>query len=232
MKAFQLNQEHRHTLAHQLTVQAIKKSATECRTRLEKLQADYWEAHAKAMEKRLGMDRKAFRPLIADGILTHTCAIVPETWRRGDVGGAQWRDVTINVHNRCVGKVLADPAIGLIGSAGVLGRYLHRSVCADLVFRHSGGLPRCDGMEKITRKDFQHRLDAAANKLDRITQAAKDFYANAEAILSSCRTSRQLADLFPEAAKMLPPPPEKNTQLVAQDQANKVRDMLRTGIPA
>lgn len=50
-------------------------------------------------------------------------------------------------------------------------------------------------------------------------------------LLQACRTDKQLADLFPEAAKLLPPPPQPRANIVPVELAQRVRKMLETGVP-
>lgn len=50
-------------------------------------------------------------------------------------------------------------------------------------------------------------------------------------LLQSCKTEKQLLDLFPEAAKLLPPEVKKTTAMVPVEQAQKLRKMLETGVP-
>ena len=50
-------------------------------------------------------------------------------------------------------------------------------------------------------------------------------------LLNACKTVKQLRELFPEAAALLPAPPEKIMALVPTELAAKVRKQLKEGVP-
>ncbi|MCY1309652.1 hypothetical protein D9M70_597680 [compost metagenome] len=51
-------------------------------------------------------------------------------------------------------------------------------------------------------------------------------------LLNACRTRKQLEELFPEAAALLPAPEPKVKALVPTELAAKVRKQLKEGVPA
>lgn len=55
--------------------------------------------------------------------------------------------------------------------------------------------------------------------------------AQAMDVLQACRTSRQVEDLFPEAAKLLPQPVKNGKALAPTELAANVRNMLNQGVP-
>lgn len=61
--------------------------------------------------------------------------------------------------------------------------------------------------------------------------AAVAFRAQAIDVLLACRTSRQVEDLFPEAAKLLPQPVKNEKALAPTELAANVRNMLNQGVP-
>ncbi|MCY1296930.1 hypothetical protein D9M71_714370 [compost metagenome] len=68
-------------------------------------------------------------------------------------------------------------------------------------------------------------------ELKEVFAAAEKFRDQVWTILLSVRTSRQLVDLFPEAAALLPQP-VKNEQAVAPvELVDSVRGMLNKGVP-
>ncbi|MCY1461710.1 hypothetical protein D9M71_793930 [compost metagenome] len=61
--------------------------------------------------------------------------------------------------------------------------------------------------------------------------AAVNFRRQAMDVLLACKTSRQLEDLFPEAAKLLPRPVKATQSVAPTELAANVRNMLAQGIP-
>lgn len=73
--------------------------------------------------------------------------------------------------------------------------------------------------------------ELSAEFLSIITQAL-DYHDKVTDLLNSCRTDKQLENLFPEAAAMLPKPVKKAQPIVPVELAAQVRRMLADGVPA
>lgn len=73
--------------------------------------------------------------------------------------------------------------------------------------------------------------ELSAEFLSIITQAL-DYHEKVTDLLNSCRTDKQLENLFPEAAAMLPKPTKKAQPIVPVELAAQVRRMLADGVPA
>ncbi|EMO9523705.1 hypothetical protein RJ634_006291 [Pseudomonas aeruginosa] len=71
----------------------------------------------------------------------------------------------------------------------------------------------------------------ACRDLAGVIEAAIAFRAQAMSVLLACRTSRQVEDLFPEAAKLLPQPVKEERALAPTELAANVRNMLSQGVP-
>ncbi|MNN95063.1 hypothetical protein D3C81_2138080 [compost metagenome] len=65
-----------------------------------------------------------------------------------------------------------------------------------------------------------------------IFTAAYEFREKASDILNSCRTSAQLEQLFPEAAKLLPQPVKRRSnELAPVELVQSVRGLMEKGVP-
>lgn len=92
-------------------------------------------------------------------------------------------------------------------------------------------------LEKLTRGELLRRLvptvEALARRWMDILTEACEYHDQIQQLLEACRTRKQLQDLFPEAAELLPQPEaKKGTGLAPVELAAKVRRMLREGVPA
>jgi len=77
-------------------------------------------------------------------------------------------------------------------------------------------------------KDYQ----AVIARLYRILVEGWSYLEQCHELLEACKTDKQLEDLFPEAAKLLPPEIKSSGNMVPVELAAKVRKMLETGVPA
>ncbi len=73
--------------------------------------------------------------------------------------------------------------------------------------------------------------ELSAEFMSILTQAL-DYHEKVSDLLAACRTEKQLADLFPEAAAMLPQKAKKAQPVVPVELAKNVRRMLAEGVPA
>lgn len=73
--------------------------------------------------------------------------------------------------------------------------------------------------------------ELSAEFMSILTQAL-DYHEKVSDLLDACRTEKQLADLFPEAAAMLPQRAKKAQPVVPVELAKNVRRMLAEGVPA
>lgn len=228
MKSIQINQQHRETIAHALTVQAVQQAAGQLKARIEALNADYWERHIERVEKLLGRPRGDFDKLAQAGLLRTRMAVEPEIlFADGEERWASPLSISIPEY---IHRLLTDPDLALAGRDCFLGTPRMGGRAVRLWFRHSKPVPELNHMEKIEHVGAVNELQAIAADAKRLIAAARDFHKRTMAILRACRTSRQLEDVFPEAAKLLPKPAEKKGQMVPQDQINAVRDMLTAGV--
>lgn len=235
-KSFQIKQAQREEIAHKLTVRAVADAALRLKQRLQALNDEYWERHLRDMEKLLGIPQQKFRPLIAQGVLTATTSIAPEIKAppRDEHDQTERWAYALHAHTTpTVRAVLQDPAIGLCGSHELLSNpRFGTSREVDLYFRCSRAVPCRKNMAHITKRSTLRELKACGDEYHRIADAAADFHKRTMSVLMACKSSRQMADLFPEAAKLLPRVEPQNRQMVPKEQIDQVRQLLETGVPA
>jgi len=73
---------------------------------------------------------------------------------------------------------------------------------------------------------------ATISRLHRVLVEGWAYLEQCHELLEACKTDKQLEDLFPEAAKLLPPVVKSSGGMVPTELAAKVRKMLETGVPA
>lgn len=76
------------------------------------------------------------------------------------------------------------------------------------------------------------QVDELSAEFMSILTQALDYHEKVSDLLDACRTEKQLADLFPEAAAMLPQKVKKAQPVVPVELAKNVRRMLAEGVPA
>lgn len=72
---------------------------------------------------------------------------------------------------------------------------------------------------------------AISTRMMKVLSEGFKFCEDSLDLLNACRTVKQLEDLFPEAAKLLPPPAPKRANIVPVEAAQRLRKMLETGVP-
>jgi hypothetical protein len=118
-------------------------------------------------------------------------------------------------------------------------RYLVGESHPRLLFRTPSqpGLPYVQGAGTLDHtipaeakliEDYQ----AITARLHRILTEGWAYLEQCLELLNACKTDKHLEDLFPEAAKLLPPPIKSSGSMVPVELAAKVRKMLETGVPA
>lgn len=231
--SFTLTKEMREKLADQLTGLAIAKHAPKIGAILKKLNASYWDEHLVKVDGILKLDRARHAELIQAGIVTAASTAVPAVENIELIRIAEGSRGTLaeQIFDG-LKMVLRSDAYQKAGVSDFLKthRYSH---AYSLTFKSdSGSVPRLNDMEKIEPSNkLVSRAQKVGADLVAICLAAHEFKSKTVDILNSCRTSRQLVDLFPEAAKLLPEPVKRNTELAPVDLVNSVREQLKTGVP-
>ncbi|WP_313103752.1 hypothetical protein [Stutzerimonas nitrititolerans] len=235
-KHFTITNAMRDKVADQLTIQAVAQHGPRIAADLAALNEQFWAAHCAAVEALPGLSKKHWPDLIQAGAVTATASCEPTYMQpRKDNDPSEQQLVTIykhrddDVRNTLVSKVLCSPEY-----AGVT-RYLERQHyhCHWVIGLKSptGSVPRLNHMRLITDPALESLALLICSDLAGVIEAAVSFRAQAMSVLQACRSSRQVEDLFPEAAKLLPQPAKNNKALAPTELAASVRNMLSQGVP-
>ncbi len=235
-KHFTITKAMRDEVADKLTVKAIAQHGPRIAADLAALNQQFWAKHIAAVEALPGLSKKHWVELIQAGAVTATASCEPTYMQpRKDNDPSEQQLVTIYKHrnddarNALVSKVLGSPEF-----AGVA-RYLERQHyhCHWVIGLKcpTGAVPRLNNMRLITDPALESLALLICSELAAVIDAAVAFRAQAMDVLLACRTSRQVEDLFPEAAKLLPQPVKNEKALAPTELAASVRNMLNQGVP-
>lgn len=237
-KPFTITHAMREEAADTLTLQAVAQHGPRIADDLSALNDQFWTKHRTACEALPGLSKKHWTDLIQVGALTATATCFPtyEKQRGEDRSPvvsyfiAAERQYKNERRNDLVDKLLASSAF-----EGVK-RFLAKNCRYEsdwkihLVSR-TGAVPRLNGMEHIADPVLESLALLICTDLEAVIKAALSFRSQAMDVLLACRTSRQVEDLFPEAAKLLPQPVKADKALAPTELAANVRNMLSKGVP-
>ncbi|WP_454255159.1 hypothetical protein [Pseudomonas sp. Marseille-Q8238] len=236
-KPFNINQTMRDKVANQLMLQAIAQHGERIALDLAAFNKQFWAAHRSKVEALPGLDKKHWASLIQAGAVTATSTVRPEYMKPRE--GEQPRKCELvgiydeydnEMRNHRVTTMLASEAF-----AGVV-RYLKHSRYSPAgwvinLVSTSGSVPRLHGMELITDPGMETLGLMICADITAVMEAGLAFRQQAMDVLLACRTSRQVEDLFPEAAKLLPQPVKNDKAVAPTELAASVRSMLSKGVP-
>lgn len=231
-QSFTLTKEMREKVVDQLTVKAVEKHAKKLAAALTKINEKFWSEHCEAVDAVLQIDRKRWPELIQAGVVAATSTVQPKVRNEGcpiRFGRASSTDRAAAALEKTRRTVILSKTFQPVMAHLNFDNY----GSLELRFKsQSGSVPRLNDMEylpadsSIVTKAKKLQKDLAA-----VFEAAHEFHQQATDILNSCRTSRQLIELFPEAAELLPEPVKRNTELAPTELVESVRGMLKTGVP-
>ncbi len=235
-KPFTITNAMRNKVADQLTVKAVAQHGPRIAADLAALNQQFWAKHVAAVEALPGLSKKHWADLIQAGAVTATASCEPTYMQpRQDNDPSEQQLVAVYKHykedarNALVAQVLGSTAFEGVS------RYLERQQYD----RHwviglkspTGAVPRLNNMRLITDPALESLALLICSELAGVIDAAVAFRAQAIDVLLACRTSRQVEDLFPEAAKLLPQPAKNEKALAPTELAANVRNMLNQGVP-
>lgn len=229
-KSFPITNEMREKVADQLTVKAVSKHAKGLAKTLETMRVSFWDAHLKRVDEILKIDRARWAELIQAGVVTAVARVEPRVDKTGEVVNlrANQRDpVDCKVHE--VGKMLMrSEAFRPVFTHLRYNNYGYLVA----ILNHDYSVPSLNGLSYV---DADSKIAKAGAKVQgdllAIFTAAYDFREKTMDILLSCRTSAQLEQLFPEAAKLLPQPVKKRNELAPVELVQNVRGLMEKGVP-
>lgn len=235
-KHFNITNAMRDKVADQLTLQAVAQHGPRIAADLAALNKQYWAAHRAAVEALPGLSKKHWPDLILAGAVTATASCTP-SYMQPREGKEPYEQKLVAVHknykedarNALIGQVMGSQAFE--GVSRYLERERYEGHWLIGLKSPTGGVPRLHYMERITDPALESLALLICSDLAGVIEAAVAFRDQAMSVLQACRTSRQVEDLFPEAAKLLPQPAKNNKAVAPIELAASVRNMLSQGVP-
>lgn len=235
-KTFSITHAMREKVADQLTVQAVAQHGQRIAADLEALNSQFWVKHCATVEALPGLDKSHWAGLIQAGAVTATSTCQPHYLKSHD-GGTPRDTQLIAVHkkhkedarNALVAKVLGSTEFAGVSHYLTSQRYEGHWVLN--LKSSTGSVPLMNRMNVITDPVLESLALMICADLAGVIEAALEFRDQAMSVLLACRTSRQVEDLFPEAAKLLPQPVRDERALAPTELAANVRNMLVQGVP-
>jgi hypothetical protein len=235
-KHFTITNAMRDKVADQLTLQAVAQHGPRIAADLAALNDQFWSKHRSTVEALPGLSKKHWAELIQAGAVTATANCMPTYMQsRKDNDPSEQQLVAVHkrhkeeARNELVYKVLGSPAFEGVNRYLDRERYYGHWIIA--LKSPTGAVPRLNGMQLITGPVQEALALLICSELAGVIAAAVAFRTQAMNVLLACRTSRQVEDLFPEAAKLLPQPVKNNKALAPTELAANVRNMLSQGVP-
>ncbi len=236
-KHFSITQAMRDKVADQLTIQAVAHHGPRIADDLAALNDKFWFIHRIAVEALPGLSKKHWPDLILAGALSATATCYPTYEEMRDAGSVAVKPFMAIAYgykderrNNLIDKIIAStPYEGVKRFLAENSRY-ERGWKIHMV-SPSGAVPRLNGMERITDITLEESGHMICAALEAVIKASIEFRNQAMSVLLACRTSRQVEDLFPEAAKLLPQPVKNEKALAPTELAANVRNMLSKGVP-
>lgn len=233
-QSFALTKDLRAELALKLTGMAIEKHGKTIGAAMKKLNDQFWADHCQAVDGILNIDRARWPELIQAGVITATTTSV---LIKADQQGEKFCRTSIWSRDKDKGAVIVTKLLRAPAYHGVETFLKRDGYCDNLVLTMkspTGSVPLLYNMaETKNNTDAFKAAIKIERDLEKVFAAAVDFHKKAVDVLNGCKTSKQLLEIFPEAAKLLPQPAAKKTnQLVPQEMVNNVRNMLAAGVPS
>lgn len=250
-----LNKTNRRELAIALAIKAISKHAPAVKRLTDDLQKRYKERHIKKfLEIMPEVPQSRWNELQQISVLHGTIGREP-VYRVSDGKRIDWPRIDHHLkglpffgkwserdgpehcrYRSFIDRLTVDPAWS--HSLKSFRKYTNDPNCS-LVFTVNFGqtLPAYQYEDRLYIAD--DRIDAKLLKdtqavLARMGNILTQGFAYAEQcldLLEGCKTVKQLEDLFPEAAKLLPKAPPKDKPVAPVELATRVRRMLEEGVP-
>lgn len=233
-KPFPITKAMREDVADKLTMQAVAQHGPRLGKALQQINAAYWEQHISKVDAELQIARKRWPGLIQVGVLAAVSTVTPECRPEEDkhTTSLAYFNSRNDRENVFRAKVLGSSAFSTVREFIRPARHYSQSA-HELQFRSmEGSVPRLNDMQKLDATDpLVSQARCVAEEFEGVLAAGVAFRRQALDVLMACRTSRQVEDLFPEAAKLLPQPAKNEKAIVPTELAANVRSMLSNGVP-
>lgn len=236
IRSFPLTKEMKSDLLFKLTIQAVEKNIPALASALKNANSAFWADHVAKVSGELGIPQDSWPRLMQRGLLTATTLQIatidaPRVGREGTENISLFR---IEIRHRkgdlpLQYMLLKSPEFREVSAFFRYDTYYGFR----FQFNADQAVPDCRGIGNLTNQPYMaNTVKSACHDLMSVLNAAVEFHDQAEGIISPLRTSAQLIDVFPEAAKLLPEPaPKSKQELAPVEQINRVRDMLNKGVP-
>ena len=238
-----LNKKLRSDIADQLMVKAVAHNAELLVKRMEAINKEFWAAHIENVKKVFPVPQKQWAELIQLGLVNGVYTVTPlKQPSEGDGkysvnitgvyayprGKHQFRaEVYEGSVEDCAYAILFDPAFSGFKAHTINDSRHHR-----LRLTAPSTLPALEGVEKLPHcHPLVAELKSVEDDFLNVVKEAMAFRAELSSLLEACKTKKQLQELVPEAASLIPEPEKPKRQVVPVEQAEKVRKMLEKGVP-
>ncbi|MCY1391865.1 hypothetical protein D9M71_67180 [compost metagenome] len=240
-KSFNLNNEMRAKVAMQLTLKAVAKHGPKLGKKLQAINEMFWKLHYHKVTEVLPVDPKVWPDLIQAGVLQYVVDVTPQTTepRQGkeDVIDNVYlcRHVvhsTDSIEHRVRREIINSPEYATARPfIQFPDRYSDRTMALKFESQQ-GSVPRLNNMGMLEPDSaLAKKAGTIGEEWRGILDAAFKFHRKVSDVLASCRTSRQLEDVFPEAAALLPKPVVTSNAIAPKELVDSVRAMLDKGVP-
>lgn len=224
MKSFTVTKEMRKDIAQKLTARAISSEVKAINDEAAKLNSEFWKDYKKRLRAVSGIPSTQWDHLIEIGMAVHTYTLSPE-----DANGAAIAVVERPRHtSECLEQALSRDIRNDLWR-----HFSRRNFSSDweLTFKAGHSLPRHNNASLVENEDMISRIKALCERQQSLVGTVLDFHRQTMMVLNSCRTAKQMRELFPEGAKLLPNPVERSTALAPKELAESVTKMIEQGVP-
>lgn len=231
MSKFNLTKQMKAKLALELTILAVKDNIPAIEKAMNAINQEFWDTHVKRVEVETDLSADKFDHLIQKGIMTGVVFCSPTHG-----GGEQRFTRTFDKYPRLGKPTFQAKLMDQQEFKGLRKHFFvncqHRNDYLLFNFSTDHTVPRMHQMENVGDRPWLLKaINDVCDRLETVLNAAAEFHKQTEMVLLPMRTSRHLLDAFPEAAKLLPEPVKVTHELAPIDQINRVREMLKSGVP-
>lgn len=227
-----LTKAQREDALDQLTYAAIKHNIPSLNVSFKETQKLFWEDRGVMLDQVVKLPREDWARLIQSGCIHGMSSASPETKIQGC-----WRPIRRNIWSdgdrraAVLALILARPGASAIKECLTAHTHTH-DVGYRWVIKANYTWPRTNGIERLEDgSPVILSIKASDDLLTEVLRAGAEFRKECDAILTACKSLKQLEDLFPEAAKLIQAPLPKRTEIVPVEAANALRLKLAAGVP-
>lgn len=226
-----ITQAQRAEALNLLTVEAIKHNIAPLSVAFKEVRKLFWDDRDMKLDAVVKLSREDWAKLIQVGCINGVVSAEPEAQVDGHHGkvwtgvGKAW--FTDSHSGAAAQLLLAQPGAYEIKQCI---RVMPTSLGYNWIIKSDFTRPRIYGHDKVEGQ-LLLGIEAVDKLLREVIAEAAKFRVECEAVLFSCKTLKQLEDLFPEAAKLIPQPERKRTDLIPVEAAKALRLKLAAGVP-